>query len=52
MFFSLLSYPCKNLLLQRTAHIEQCSKFVQELLKNKNRTTSDIIGHFYGRLFF
>ena len=35
-----------------SAHVEQCSKFVRELLENKNRTTSDVIGQFYGWLLF
>ena len=35
-----------------SAHVEQGSKFVQELLENKNRSTSDVIGQFYGWLFF
>ena len=35
-----------------SAHVEHGSKFVQELLENKNRSTSDVIDQFYGWLFF
>ena len=52
MFFSIPRSPCKNLLLQQlfigSAHVEQCSNFVLELLENKNRITSDVICQFYG----
>ena len=47
--------PSKNSLLQELfigdAYVEQCSKFLRELLENKNQTTSDVIGQFYGWLF-
>ena len=33
------------------AHVEQCSMHVQEVLENKNRSTSDGIRQFYGWLF-
>ena len=56
MVFSFLSYPCKNLLLQMLFigrdHVEQCTMFIQELLENKNRATSDVICQFYSWLFF
>ena len=46
----------KNLPLQHLFvdgdHAEHCSMFVQGLLENKNQTTSDVIGQFYGWLVF
>ena len=33
-------------------HVEQQSKFVRELLENNNQSNSDVIGQFYGWLFF
>ena len=55
-FFAFKVPHAKNSLLQQllvgSAHVERCSKFVRQLLENENRTISDVIGQFYGWLFF
>ena len=51
LFFLSFKVPHTRTLFIGSAHVEQCSMFIQVLLEN-NRAKSDVIRQFYGCFFF